>query len=130
MPKITVTNVKPTTFDEWFGIMVDFVWADGFNYLDHTVRGRAELSRWCDDHPKQDIPPDMWPNEVKLKDDIVQQVLASPAWQQFWQTEHRVTCQEYKDGPNRIVKLYQPLAADFDEWTFGQTGSWVGAKDR
>lgn len=129
LPKIATMTVKSDACDEWYGVEVRVTWEKPFDYIAHSRWVKEEQDEWFKKNPKScHVGP--WERERKLRDHVVAQVLARPEWEAYYATPHRVRCEEYEDGPERIVTIPRFTATDFCDWGFSTDGGWLSASDR
>ena len=126
---IEIVSVRPTAVDEWYGTVVRFRWPAGF---DHRAFGQAdhEYSRkWFAENPGR-FHVGQWPHEKRLRDRVVRLVMASPEYAAFYETPRRVRCEQYEDGPPRVVHIPRWREGDFSDWDFSEGGGWIEASGR
>lgn len=107
LPEVATVKVTTSTVDEWYGIDVDVTWKEPLN-----CKGFA------------------WEDEKKIRDHVVRQVLTRPEWAEYYSKTHKVSCQEYEDGPERIVTIPRFDSDEFCDYQFSERGGWLSASTR
>lgn len=129
LPTVATIEIRSSTVDEWYGIDVDVTFVEPFAAAAFREAVEAEKQAWFAANPRQaHVGP--WPLERGLFDHVVSQVIGSAAWETFYATPRRVTCEEYEDGPEREVVIPRFRAADFGEFDWRTDGAWLSASDR
>lgn len=128
-PEIKEITVRTETVDEWYGIEVRVTWKESFDYIAFSREVKAEYTAFNNANPKScHVGP--WPLEKALRDHVVQQVLAHPAYEAYYAKTHFATCEDGEDGPERRVQIPRFTEQDFCDWDFTSTGGWLSASDR
>lgn len=128
-PAIKEITVKTSVVDEWYGVEVRVTWQEPFDDIAHSREVHAEQGRWFNQFPKTcHVGP--WPLEQALRDHVVKQVLAHPAWEAYYAKPRFATCEDGEDGPERRVQIPRFKANDFHDWGFHTNDGWLSASDR
>jgi glutamine synthetase len=129
LPTIATMTVKSDACDEWYGVEVRVTWKEPFDYPAYSRWVKEEQDAYWKANPKaMRVGP--WERERVLRDHVVRQVLARPEWEAYYATPHRVRCEQYEDGPERVVTIPRFNDQDFSDWSFSKDGGWLAASDR
>ena len=128
-PEIKTIAIQTETVDEWYGIEVRVTWKEPFDYIAFSREDKEEQDLWFKNNPKTcHVGP--WPLAQALRDHIVKQVLAHPAYEAYYAKPRFATCEDGEDGPERRVQIPRFKDDDFCDWAFHTDDGWLSASDR
>jgi hypothetical protein len=128
-PTIKEITVKTSVVDEWYGVEVRVTWAEPFDYIAFSKEKHAEETAWFKSYPNVcHVGP--WPLAKALRDHVLKQVLAHPAYAAYYAKPRFATCEDGEDGPERRVQIPRFKDSDFQDWDFFGSDGWLSASDR
>lgn len=127
-PTINEIKIRPEACDEWYGVEVRVTWKEPFDYIAHSRWVKEEQDEWFKNKQSCHVGP--WEREKALRDHVLAQVLAHPAWTQFYEKPRFITCEDGEDGPERRVQIPRFKDEDFCDWGFHEKDGWISASDR
>lgn len=128
-PTIRDIRIAPEAIDEWYGINVRVTWTEPFPWKAWQDAIRQEENDWFEAHPRQcHVGP--WDAERSVVEAVVRQIVQHPAYAEFYAVPRRVRCEEYEDGPERVVTIPRFTERSFSDWGITEQGGWFSASDR
>lgn len=129
LPEIATMSVKSDACDEWYGVEVRVTWKEPFDYLAYSRWVKEEQDAFFKANPRwMRVGP--WERERVLRDHVVRQALARPEWEAYYAKPRKVSCEQYEDGPERVVTIPRFDDSDFCDWGFSNDGGWIAASTR